>query len=71
MTPNPPAFPVDTGMTQHAGMSMRDYFAAKAMQSLVANFLGKDLDSIDPQGWMEGLAMDAYRQADAMMEARK
>ena len=51
-------------------MTLRDYFAAKAMQSLMANFLAKDLDSVDPQGWMEGLALDAYTMAEAMMEER-
>jgi hypothetical protein len=52
------------------GMDLRDYFAAKAMQSLMANFLDKELDLEDPFGWMDGLASDAYSMAKAMMEAR-
>jgi len=52
------------------GMSLRDYFAAKAMESLVSRFLDKDLDLLDPHGWMEGLAMDSYSMADAMMKHR-
>jgi len=53
-----------------AGMTLRDYFAAKALQSLITNFLNKDLDQTDPYGWMGGLAMDSYSMADAMMKAR-
>lgn len=52
------------------GMDLRDYFAAKALQSLTQNFLAKELDELDPTGWMTGLATDAYTMADAMMEAR-
>ena len=51
-------------------MTLRDYFAAQALPALIANFLAKDLDSVDPQGWMEGLALDAYTFAEAMMEER-
>jgi hypothetical protein len=51
-------------------MTLRDYFAAQALPALIANFLAKDLDSVDPQGWMEGLALDAYTMAEAMMEER-
>jgi hypothetical protein len=53
------------------GMTLRDYFAAQAMPALVGNFLSKDLDSIDPEGWMDGLAMDAYSMADAMLKRRE
>ena len=50
----------------HFGMSLRDYFAAKAMQGL----LGRDLDlEGDPD---EGvLAEQAYEFADAMLKARQ
>lgn len=68
-----PAFPVpptlhegnaDSYWSQHpaSGMSLRDYFAAKAMQSLV-----------DPQfqlGQKEAAAVFAYAIADAMLAAR-
>jgi len=53
------------------GISKRDYFAAKAMQSLVTNFLAQELDEVDTLGWMDGLAMDAYSMADAMLKARE
>ena len=53
------------------GMTLRDYFAAKAIPALIANFLNTDLDLVDPEGWMDGLAMDAYSMADAMLKARE
>lgn len=45
-------------------MSLRDYFAAKAMQPLM----------MQPRGsttLIDDLARDAYRYADAMLAARK
>ena len=48
------------------GMTLRDYFAAKAMQALVTE--------IDDDGsyWMpEHVAELAYSQADAMLKARQ
>jgi hypothetical protein len=52
-----PAFPTGTAFQ---GMTLRDYFAAKAMQSLTAN-------STNPKE----IAQAAYIVADAMLEARK
>ena len=66
----PTAFPWTHGDTTCTGMTLRDYFAAAAMPVLVANFLAKDLDATDPHGWMEGLSMDAYSMADAMIKQR-
>ena len=47
-----------------AGMTLRDYFAAKAMQGMFASgvLTNKDTD--------EKMAQDAYAQADAMLCAR-
>jgi hypothetical protein len=47
---------------QRLGMTLRDYFAAKAMQGLVA------ADSVESNA---GLAKISYMVADAMLEARK
>jgi hypothetical protein len=58
-----PAFPcVDGGANYlQEGMSLRDYFAAKAMQGLLTNF-----------GYEEnGYAQSAYKIADAMLAARE
>jgi len=58
------------------GMDLRDYFAAKAIQSLISNALPDCVYyTIDNQSrieiGIEILAKDAYLFADAMMEARK
>ena len=62
-----PAFPV-TGELQHihnSGMTLRDYFAAKAMQAAATNPKGADgFTFVQRAEW-------AYQQADAMLEARK
>lgn len=46
------------------GMTLRDYFAAKAMQGWTANPLPNDSSIQDVAAW-------AYRQADAMIKARE
>jgi hypothetical protein len=52
-----PAFPTGTA---YQGMSLRDYFAAKAMQGIL-------YEGLDP----EETAQHAYEMADAMLKARK
>jgi hypothetical protein len=70
-----PAFPAmhfDLTDNEH-GMTLRDYFAAKAMQGLVAASWCADLRN-DHYGESTGnstVARDAYMIADAMLEARK
>ena len=68
-----PAFPCHPGIENpiYDGMTLRDYAAIKAMQSLMTNFLARELNEVDPNGWMEGLAMDSYSMADAMLKARQ
>ena len=46
------------------GMSLRDYFAAKAMQSVLDQKDTHDGRECDNAAWM------AYRMADAMLKAR-
>ena len=60
-----PAFPVGTA---YQGMTLRDYFAAKAMQTL----LGSEYTSEHGlhEGWMGALAHESYMVADAMLKAR-
>ena len=57
-----PAFP----HAIHNGMTLRDYFAAKAMQTFLDQ-LGCRAD----QKWFEQVAEGAYRMADAMLKARE
>lgn len=55
------AFPY-TGLGSD-GMTLRDYFAAKAMQGLLSNR--------NAEAAIDEFAVKAYRMADAMMKARK
>lgn len=52
--------------TQESGMTLRDYFAAQALVSMV------DLHRLDEFGFINGksVAMTAYAIADEMMKAR-
>ena len=45
------------------GMTLRDYFAAKAMQG----YIHRAVTELD----MEDVAIDAYEMADAMLHARE
>ena len=55
-----------------SGMDLRDYFAAKAMQAIITNDnLLKQASEYHDAGSEASIAMLAYEQADAMMEARK
>ena len=49
-----------------SGMTLRDYFAAKAMQSFLSHFVEQGWDAED----FQLVAETAYSMADAMMEAR-
>lgn len=59
------AFPRDHWHDGHNGMSLRDYFAAKAMQGLLA---GQYSES--SQANLSEMPDEAYKIADAMMQAR-
>ena len=63
---NIPAFPAPAGVSHitEQGMTLRDYFAAKAMQGLVenANWRGMPEDA---------LAKESYKLADEMLKARE
>ena len=63
---NPPAFPLngDWSQIKDKGMTLRDYFAAKAMQGLLAADTGFTMYSAQ-------IAEISYKQADAMMKARE
>jgi hypothetical protein len=74
-----PAFPCEGIVTSNGilceGMTLRDYFAAKAMQAIYAaqvewesNGCPADAESLQV---MEDVAGDAYAMADAMLRARE
>ena len=52
-----------TSIGGEGGMDLRDYFAAKAMQTKIF--------SVRPYDTTEEIARDAYRMADAMIRARE
>ena len=59
---NPPAFPCPQGTPESlSGMTLRDYFAAKAMQGMM-------VDTEIPN--CTHIAKESYRMADAMLKAR-
>lgn len=68
-----PAFPMSGFDTRHGqpiqavyqhGMTLRDYFAAKALQGMLAC-------PVQPQSGADMYARDAYFVADAMLKARE
>ena len=69
---NPPAFPHTVeykgsdcgGIVPHGGMTLRDYFAAKALQGMLAESGGGALHNTN-------LSEFAYLIADAMLKARE
>lgn len=69
-----PAFPAGSGSLDK-GMSLRDYFAARAMQANYAAYMDEmrqDAESEMFRGDWEGdIACFAYRMADAMLRARE
>jgi len=74
-----PAFPLNTPQWHESvsdmgfdridftmGMTLRDYFAAKALQGMLVNMILPD----DVNNAPEFMAKTAYKAADAMMKAR-
>lgn len=62
---NPPAFPNTStagNIWNDKGMTLRDYFAAKAMQGLLSS---------DVNAPLETFAKQSYKVADAMLKARE
>lgn len=75
-----PAFPFveppTAGYSIAKGMTLRDYFAAKAMATMLPTYRISDVFA--DETWEEGeptmpelIAKDAYIIADAMLKARK
>ena len=62
-----PAFP--TNDVCYNGMTLRDYFAAKAMQSIL--YADRVSGIIGVNNYEHRCAEDAYKMADAMLKARE
>ena len=76
---NPPAFPTGTGVTPYnSGMTLRDYFAAKALQGYISA-RGWHPDFTYPADFnfdagkraADAVAVASYQYADAMLKARE
>jgi hypothetical protein len=71
---NAPAFPVafkwGEELSQYNGMTLRDYFAAKAMQGQLSIFENVTALSRE-QIKLEDVCIASYEVADAMMKARE
>lgn len=70
------AFPTEGGLTRPRsdGMSLRDYFAAAALQLMSDAELLKEVgrqSKIEGKNAQDGAAQLAYEMADAMLRARK
>jgi hypothetical protein len=65
---NPHAFPLHPEYYDEdcLGMTLRDYFAAKAMQSFL-----DEVGSESDQRFYKDIAIGAYQVADAMLKARE
>jgi hypothetical protein len=73
-----PAFPLDAEIRptidkEWCGMTLRDYFAAKAMQAFISAYPCQAIDSEDGGTPVDhqSIAGDAYDVADAMLEVRE
>ena len=53
------------------GMTLRDYFAAKAMPACYAEYCAYANARGYDEDWKMGVALDAYAMADAMLKARE
>ena len=69
-----PAFPNDRVVSngcveqyESTGMSLRDYFAAKALQAIVCKM---PVMNPAPEDWIASMAAGAYQYADAMLTER-
>ena len=73
-----PAFPADGAHGNYEGMTLRDYFAAKAMPLAMEEYrmvISRESECLDIE-WdkkhgLSSVAARAYELADAMLEAGK
>jgi len=58
---------------QHSGMDLRDYFAAKAMQSMITAFYMEEAreDPMETLKTMKSVSKNAYWFADKMINERE
>ena len=71
-----PAFPchpeiIPQKERDFAGMTLRDYFAARAMTACYAEYCAHANVQGYEEDWKMGVALDSYAMADAMLKARE
>ena len=68
-----PAFPTHGSMGEviQEGMTLRDYFAAKALPAIVSTYVEANGRCIGTDHFSRNCAIHAYNLADAMLKARK
>lgn len=73
MNNHEPAFPRNYAAEGHNGMSLRDYFAAKAMQAALTGATLPGLMEREPETMavLDKLAAAMYAISDAMLAARE
>lgn len=68
-----PAFPIDATESAdrciYTGMTLRDYFAAQALKSIL--YADRVSGIIGVNNYEQNRANDAYQMADAMLKARQ
>jgi len=69
---NPPAFPNDIAVNrwEKSGMTLRDYFAAKSITWFLTKLDDEGLID-EPDLHRKFAASQAYKMADAMLQARE
>lgn len=67
---NPQAFPVESDITQHPGMTLRDYFAGQALVVYIGRNSNYTLAGHQSPAWPEEIAKACYEMADAMLAER-
>lgn len=67
-----PAFPTPAHNLKNDGMTLRDYFAAKAMQITMQSY-GSDweINPFQQNTFLQWASERAYAMADAMLKARE
>lgn len=67
----PMCMPTASGTGVVYGMTLRDYFAATALPAVFKDYAESAQKVGWDEGWQDGVAMDAYAMADAMLRARE
>ena len=65
------AFPVINERHSDEGMDLRDYFAAKAMESIILGLNVSPFRSYDEQDALDIVAKESYKYAEALVKERR